>query len=310
MDISELTTSDIHEFFRNQLGQDIAELSRIGQGEWSFAYSYRDNSGDKIVQFSCLDSDFKKDRYAVAFDSSDMPVPKIVDIGAAFGAYYAISEKADGRAIDYLNHSEMRRILPSLLKMMDALRLVDLSQTTGYGGWNEVGNASHASWRESLLDITDRPTDRINGWKAKLAASHVGIDVFNELYQELASSVDVCPEERYLIHADLLHYNLLVADNQVTAVIDWGCAKYGDFLYELAWFTFWAPWFPAMEGIDPRQEALSHYAEIGLQVPNFEERMRCYEIHIGLDSIVYSAYKDRWDFVAEVAEHTLKIARF
>ena len=203
----------------------------------------------------------------------------------------------------------MQRVLPSLFNMLDALRLADTAKTGGFGGWNADGYASHRSWRETLLDITDRPTDRINGWKAKLADSSVGMDVFDKAYQQLASSVDVCPEERNLIHADLLHFNLLVADDQITAVIDWGCAKYGDFLYDLAWFSFWSPWFPSMKGIDFRKEALRHYAEIGLEVTDFEKRIRCYEIHIGLESLVYGSFKENWDFVGEVAKHTLEVAK-
>ena len=260
MDISELATSDISKFLRNHIGQEITDLSRIGQGEWSLAYSFRDKNTELIIRFSHLSEDFAKDRFAANFASPQLPIPKITDIGQAFEGFYAISEKADGGAIDYINQQEMQRILPSLFDLFDALRLADTSKTTGYGGWNADGNGSHGSWRETLLDITDRPTDRISGWKAKLAASSVGMAVFDKAYLQLASSVNICPEERHLIHADLLHFNLLVADDQVTSVLDWGCAKYGDFLYDLAWFSFWSPWFPSMKGIDFREEALRHYA--------------------------------------------------
>ena len=53
-------------------------------------------------------------------------------------------------------------------------------------------------------------------------------------------------QERHLIHSDLLNYNVLVADGRISAVIDWGCAMYGDFLYDLAWFEFWAPWYAGL----------------------------------------------------------------
>lgn len=310
MEVPELTTSDIYKFLRNHLGQDITDVSRIGQGEWSLAYSFRDKNSEMIIRFSHLDADFAKDRFAANFASPQLPIPKVIDIGKALGGFYAVSEKADGGAIDYLNPEEMHRILPSLFDLLDALRLADTSKTIGYGGWNADGNGSYENWREALLDIAcDRPTDRINGWKAKLAASSVGMDVFDKAYQQLVSSVDVCPEERHLIHADLLHFNLLVADDQVTSVLDWGCAKYGDFLYELAWFSFWSPWFPSMKGIDFRKESLRHYAKIGLEVSDFEERIRCYEIHIGLDSLAYGSFRENWDFVGDVAKHTLEVMK-
>ena len=49
--------------------------------------------------------------------------------------------------------------------------------------------------------------------------------------------------ERTLIHNDLLNRNALASGGQVTAVFDWGCSIYGDFLCDLAAFVFWSPWF-------------------------------------------------------------------
>lgn len=82
----------------------------------------------------------------------------------------------------------------------------------------------------------------------------------------------------------------MVADGCITAVLDWGCAMYGDFLYGLAWFAFWVPWYPAWRGIDFRGEAERHFAAIGLDVPSFDERFRCCQIHIGLESQVHNAF--------------------
>ena len=98
----------------------------------------------------------------------------------------------------------------------------------------------------------------------------------------------------------MLHFNLLVKNDQISALIDWGCSKFGDFLYDLAWFTFWKVWHPAMKDINFRKLALQHYNEIGLKVVNFEKRIRCYEIHIGLDAIAYGAFKQNWPLIGTV----------
>ena len=42
-------------------------------------------------------------------------------------------------------------------------------------------------------------------------------------------SADSGPQERHLIHSDLLNFNVLVADDLISAVIDWGSSLYGDF---------------------------------------------------------------------------------
>ena len=88
-----------------------------------------------------------------------------------------------------------------------------------------------------------------------------------------------CPEARYLVHSDLLNNNVLAAGDRVAAVLDWGCAVYGDFVYDLAWF--WQSWYPAWHAIDFEREAAHHYEAIGLDVPNLKERLHCYEVHIG-----------------------------
>jgi hygromycin-B 4-O-kinase len=203
----------------------------------------------------------------------------------------------------------MRALLPSLFAALDAARLADLSGTTGYGGWNAEGAAPYPSWRAVLLDVaSDRPTDRTHGWRDRLAASRVGAGPFEEAYKRLQALASRVPEERHLIHSDLLHYNVLVEADRITGVLDWGCGLYGDFVYDLAWLCFWQPWYPAWRRIDFRAEALRHYASIGLDVPRFEERLRCCQIHIGLAGQAYMAYAGNWTDLEDTARHTLDVA--
>ena len=305
MHMPPLTESDVQKFLLERVSPEVTDVSPIEQqGEWALAYSFSDGDSERIVRFSKMDEDFRKDQFAKTFSSSRLPIPQVLDIGQAFGGFYAVSVKADGGPIDNLCPGEMLSVLPELLGLLDALRLVDVSRTTGYGTWTSDGNAPHTSWRKSLLDVShDRQGERLSGWKRKLAASSVGNEVFCRAYEKLVALVAFCPEERHLIHADLLHFNLLIANSQISSVLDWGSAKYGDFLYELAWFSFWTPWFPSMAGIDFRREALRRFADNHIETPYFEERMRCYEIHIGLDSLAYSSFRENWEFAKEVSKY-------
>jgi hygromycin-B 4-O-kinase len=106
----------------------------------------------------------------------------------------------------------------------------------------------------------------------------------------------------------MLYYNVLVADDRISAIIDWGNAMYGDFLFDLAWFIFWQPWYPAWQAIDFVEEARRHYASIGLEVPDFEARLRCYQIYIGLDGQTYQAFTRRWSDLEATAQRTLAVA--
>src|SRR5207248_6640405 len=122
----------------------------------------------------------------------------------AFGGFYAISERAEGEFIDQLDEAQLRRVLPALFAMWDAAQHVDLSSTVGYGLWHADGRSPYTSWREALLSVnTDVPSNRTYGWRQKLSTSTIGSRTFEIAYAELERYVDLCPNDRHLVHSDL-----------------------------------------------------------------------------------------------------------
>lgn len=298
-------------FLVSRFGGGGYEVARLGRGEWSQAFAFRRGGEDYVIRFGAHLQDFAKDRLAAArYACSALPVPSVIELGQASGGHYAISKRVFGEYIDDIDEIGMRALLPSLLAALDAIRLADISGTTGYGLWDADGTAPHPTWRAALRDVAnDRPTDRIHGWRDRLVSSPVGIGPFEEAYDELQELAERIPQNRYLIHNDLLHYNVLVGAHRVAAVLDWGCGMYGDFLYDLAWFCFCRPWYPAWQRIDFQREAEHHYASIGLEVPGFDERLRCCQIHIGLGGQAYQAYAGNFADLKETARRTLEIAK-
>jgi len=296
-------------FLAARFGSAAGDAVPIRRGEWSKAFAFRWAGRDYVIRFGAHQEDFHKDRLAERFAGPALPIPRIVELGEAFDGFFAISERVYGVYIDDVDETQMRVLLPALFAALDAARLADLSGTTGYGGWGADGIATTPSWRETLLDVAnDRPVDRIHGWRERLAASPVGAGLFDDAYRHLLALADRVPESRHLIHSDLLHYNVLVEADRINGVLDWGCAMYGDFLYDLAWFCFWQPWYPAWHHIDFRAEAARHYASIGLDVPYFEYRLRCCQIHIGLAGQAYMAYAGNLTDLEDTARYTLKVA--
>ncbi len=304
-----ISEQDTLQFLRDKLG-DVSELTLLSGGEWSQAYSFVYQHKKHVLRWCYSSETFEKDAAASAFSSDAMPVPQIMDEGKQFDAYFAISEFAAGKFIDTLTAAELKNALPALLGMFDALRTADLSSTSGYGGWDKNGVGNQKSWKEFLLGVNSDPEENIqSGWYADLANSELGTAAFDQLYAQFQALVEKCPEARELIHADLLHYNLLVADAKISAVIDWQCSIYGDSLYDVAWFIFYAPYFPQFAEAQVIQKLMAHYEAATTAPSNLKERLLCYQLHIGLGSIAYNSFKKDWDAAQEAADYTLRIAR-
>lgn len=307
---SGVSVDEAEAFLVGRFGAGVTDVAPIGGGAWSKAYAFRRDGAHHIARFGGYPEDFAKDRLAGRYASADLPIPAVTEIGPALGGFYAISERAFGGFVDHLDGERMRATLPSLFAALDAARRADLSATTGYGAWDATGAAPYPSWRASLLAIAaDGPGGRGAGWRRRLEASATGAGRFDEAFDHLRALAAFSPEERHLIHSDLLHFNVLVAGDRISAVFDWGNSLYGDFLYDPAWFAFWSPWYPAWRGIDFREEAARHYAAIGLEVPHFDERFRCCQVHIGLDGQRYQAFVGDWDHLETTARRTLALAR-
>lgn len=303
-------SEDARTFLRDLLGREVSGVEWVGEGAWSRCFGYTDRGRHCVVRFGRFLDDFEQDRRAASFGSEVLPIPEVAEIGEAFGGYFAISSRAYGEPLESLDPEGWEEVLPSLFAALDATRSVDLATAPGYGGWGPDGRGAQASWREFLLTVdVDTPDLRTHGWRKKLRSSPGGDDLFRAGYallRELATDASV---PRCLVHSDLINRNVLVANGCISAVFDWGCSLYGDFLYDLAWLEFWSPWYPALQTLDIRTRAKRHYAAIGLEVPDFDARMRCCMLHIGLSHLAYNAHTGSHEDLADVAARTEPMVR-
>jgi hygromycin-B 4-O-kinase len=249
------------------------------------------NGSEMVIRFGRHLDDFQRDRIAARFAGRDLPIPQVIEIDEAFGAWYCVSTRARGTPLEQLDTMEWADVAPSVLTTLDALRRADITATTGYGSWNHAGNAPDGTWPDFLAAVThDQPNSRTHGWKQRLIESPQGDRSFNDAYVQMLALAPAFPGPRSLVHNDLLNRNALVTDGRITSLFDWGCSIYGDFVYELATIVFWSPWYPAIEQIDIASMALDHYGDMGLEVPNFSDRLRCCALHIGLVHVGYNAF--------------------
>lgn len=278
-------------FVTARYGGRAQELMPLASGDWSKAYSFRLDGQEMIIRFGAYRGDFEKDRAMGAYSSAALPIPKVIEVGETEDGFFAVSERVRGaKHLDELDEAELRLVLPQLFDALYELQQRDFKDTREVGLWRPEGTGP--SWGAELLAVTE-PRDRLAGWRERLDASPREAGIFDAGVAKLRELAPHLPEHRGIVHNDLLNRNVLVDDGKLTGVFDWGNAFYGDPLYDQAWFLYWWPWYPQWQGIDLEELLARHRAKHGGPPERMEERLRCCLIHIGLDHIAYSAFRER-----------------
>ena len=236
------------------------------------------------MRFGEIVSGFEDDRRAMAYASADLPVPEVLETGAAFDGGYAISRRHHGRFLEELDPSDADAAGPMLRRLLTALKDAPHAPGERDGSWRE--------WlRASLRD--DDPGLPSHGWRTLLAAHAEADEVFSRAEPRVLELVDAMPERRDLVHGDLLHRNVLVSADasRVEAVFSWKCSMRGDFLFDAAMCTFWG------EGFHPGIAALDAFALMRGDEPDAALRHHCYELHIATSHLGWYAWTGELDLL-------------
>ena len=210
---------------------------------------------------------FEIDRAAHAFSSPDLPVPEVLSTGRAMGRAYAISRRCHGQHLETLPAALSQPLEHALLRLLRALRTTPPPNDRVF--WYAPEDAT--SWRQRLFQgVQDEPD------------APAVTEVFRACRSRIESLLPACPERRDLVHSDLLHQNVLVSEDgtRVQGVFSWKCSMLGDFLYDVAWCTFWSPWHPVLTGPAILAKALAAEDLTSADREQAAERHHCYELQI------------------------------
>ena len=94
---------EARDFLVEHVGADVSEVEYVGEGAWSRCFGYALGGNEYVVRFGRHVEDFERDRWASRFASRGLRVPQVVEIGEAFGAWYAISTRAHGAPLEQLD---------------------------------------------------------------------------------------------------------------------------------------------------------------------------------------------------------------
>lgn len=306
----EPSIADAVAFVADHYEERAGAVTPLGAGQWSRAFAFGLDGADAVIRFGRHGDDFGKDRVMAARASPALPIPRFVEMGAALGGWFAVTERARGEFLDELSGAAIGAALPAVFDALSAIRDIAVPASAGAGMWHADGSTDRASWREALLAIAnDEPGGRTHRWRARLEASPTGAAPFDAALDRLTALVDRCPEDRAIVHNDLLYRNVLVQGDRISAVFDWANSQYGDHLYDLAWLIYWWPWFPRWQHIDIEDEVRRYLAGRGEAWDDVAERLLTYRIHVGLDAQAYNAFTGHYDELARNAHDTLALAR-
>lgn len=246
-------------------GRNNFNLQPIGNSVISKSWRYSLNSKQFILRISPRITDFDKDKYCSEHFSSELiPIPKIIRIEKGEnGLYYCISVKCNGEIIDNFEDKNIFNLIPLVLNLAYELRRIRISPEAKYGNFDGKGKAKFDTWKDYLTNT-------------------LAIDDFTRiLYAKILKLIKYCPENKFLIHGDFGLNNILSDGSQITGIIDWGDAKYGDFLYDLAWICFWSSTIPY------ERLFLNYYAQKGVPIPYYKERLLCYTCFLGINVLKF-----------------------
>ena len=161
-------------------------------------------------------------------------------------------------------------------------------------------------WGDMLLAVDDDHVGtRLAGWRDRIVRSPPAVDALTSVMTELRTinrDVHLDGVAATLVHSDLINRNVHVDQRSISGIFDSGCMRWGDHLYDLAWFDFWSPWYPDLDVGLLRDQLDQRWASSGSSPDRRDLRERACLTHIGLDHLIYCSVIESWDGLAEVVE--------
>jgi hygromycin-B 4-O-kinase len=300
----EMSLQQAQEYLKYIEGNNISNVSAIEMGEISRVFSYMKDNRQFVIHFKSSRDSLDKSKYMYDhFSSKEVPIPKVISIGALNQLYYSITEKVLGQPVSSFKEKDMTGILDKVAKLFTNIADIKIDKTEGFGWISPYDSAACNTWIEYLTSFFSRESEFYGDWTKLYEESFLERDLFEDIYSAMIKLAEYAPEEPYLVHGDFHLGNMLSDGNRITGIVDWEMAMYGDFILDLATIHFWSP------HLQLPQRVLKAWEAEGRTIPHFEERLLCYQLFKGVDGLRFFAKKDSrsgYDYVKNKLMNLLK----
>ena len=283
----------------------ITQLAPLEGGNVSQTLSFTADGQDYVIRFSQhMGANFEKEAWLYPrLAAAHIPIPPIISTGRLGELHYAISQHAVGQHVHSLPLQAYRQLFPTLLETLYTIHQVDVSDQSRYGTIGDNGMGLAPSWRSHIASVYDEEEDWnfYGKWHKLFETTFLERDLYEQVYTQMMRLLDLCPEERFLVHGNYGFSNVLFHDGRVTAVLDWLDASYGDFVFDFAGLTLWTQEVPLAE------RCQQFYAAKGMQIAHYTERLRCYQYRIGLDALRFYALTQKPGSYLWMRKHLLSL---
>jgi hypothetical protein len=156
-------------------------------------------------------------------ERTTVPVQGVIDIGTHGATSYVVSELASGENL-HGRFAGLDRSLQKRIAWQFGRCLAELHEAFGFEGYGSVARASGADG--TAFRATGAPG--VSTWLREYAREGIGAlpAAFDSLREELTRAVEAMPErdpeDAVLYPWDLRPGNALIADGDLSAVLDWG----------------------------------------------------------------------------------------
>ncbi len=282
---------------------NASNVAKIGAGAWSTAFGFQAGERHLVIRLGQHESDFRRDQAMAQLAAPGLPIPEVLDVGrasqsgSAAGLHYCVSTRTFGTPLESSSTEEWPTIAEHVADALEAMRA-----WTPRLAAHDATERDGMSWHQQLLLIERGDLDpRGAGWPAKLAKSERGKNAFDQGFARLrATNVGNVPLT--LVHGDLINRNVHIEHGSITGIFDWGCQRWGDHLFDLAWFDFWSPWHPNLNIGTLRAALHDRWSKADYAPERGAERTLACLIYIGLEHLIYNAVIGRWSDLDDVVD--------